>query len=163
MEAMPILQHLGLVLAAVGICWLFRGPIDALVASVKAGIPLPPPAPQFAEHWKLLTCDPGDRSGRILGDLERAFFVLAFWFSADEAVAAWFAFKVAAKWEAWHSVGKLPDELQGVDHLSYMVSRRRWASQRLMSFLVGSLANVLVALGVSRLLRLFGDLIGAAS
>lgn len=136
---------LGLILA-----WVARFPVDWLVRRVKGGIPVPAPSDSdsIKEKWKLLTVDPDtDRSGALLGDFERVLFYLAFWLSAHELIAGWFALKVAAKWEAWGTTGRLPESLDdGIDKLSYLISRRRWASQRLMSFLVGTLANVIAAL-----------------
>jgi len=133
-------------LIGLGLAWLARFPISRLVRSVKSGIPLSAPSNDLAGKWEDLVTDPkSDKSGAVLGDLERILFFLAFWLASWEVVAAWLAFKVAAKWEAWSTTGALPDSLPNTDPLAYLVARRRWASQRLMSFLVGTLANVLVA------------------
>jgi hypothetical protein len=132
---------LGLVLTS-----LSRFVVAALVRRVKSGIPLPAPKTEMAESWKTLTTEPEkDKSGELLGDLERTLFFFAFWLSSWEVVAAWFALKVASKWEAWSTTGALPESLPNVDPFMYLFARRRWASQRLMSFLVGTLANVLFA------------------
>ncbi len=136
-----IAGFIGLLLA-----WVF--PVGWLVQRVKKGIALPPPSDALKEKWTALTTDPDeDNSGAILGKLELVLFYLAFWMAAQEIIAGWFALKVASKWEAWGTTGRLPESLDGVDDLSYMISRRRWASQRLMSFLVGTIANVLAAFG----------------
>ncbi|WP_039801238.1 hypothetical protein [Azotobacter chroococcum] len=133
-------------LIGLALSWLSRFGIAELVTRVKANIPVPVPSESLQSAWKELTTDPGsDKSGAWLGDLERTLLFLSFWFSAYEVVAAWFAFKVAAKWEAWSNTGALPPSLPDVDDVRYLISRRCWASQRLMSFLVGTLANVLAA------------------
>lgn len=132
---------IGLLLA-----WLARFPVSWLVKCVKSGIPSPAPSAAVEKKWTDLTTDPKeDKSGAILGDFERALFYLVFWFGAPEVIAGWFALKVASKWEAWGTTGRLPDALEGIDPLDYAISRRRWASQRLMSFLVGTITNVLAA------------------
>lgn len=128
--------------------WLARFPVGWLVERVKKGIPLPAPSAAIEKEWTDLTKDPEeDKSGAILGDLERVLFYLAFWLGAQEIIAGWFALKVASKWEAWGTTGRLPDALNGIDALNYTISRRRWASQRHMSFLVGTITNVLAAFG----------------
>ena len=133
-------------LIGLGLVYLARIPVSCLVCHVKARAPLPPPSSELAEKWKELTTDPtSDKSGSVLGDLERFLFFIAFWLVSWEVIAAWLAFKVAAKWEAWSTTGALPQSLPNADPLGYLIARRRWASQRLMSFLVGTLANVLAA------------------
>lgn len=132
---------IGLLLA-----WLARFPVSWLVKRVKNGIPSPAPSVAVEEKWADLTTDPKeDKSGAILGDFERTLFYLVFWLNAPEVIAGWFALKVASKWEVWGTTGRLPDALEGIDPLDYAISRRRWASQRLMSFLVGTITNVLAA------------------
>ena len=139
-------QLLAAALLGLGLTWFAGFAVGELVKRVKDNIPVPPPSEALRESWRHLTGDPkSDKSGAWLGDMERVLFFLSFWFSAQEVVAAWLAFKVAAKWEAWSNVGALPPSLTGTEELPYLIARRRWASQRLMSFLVGALANVLVA------------------
>ena len=133
-------------LVGLGLSLLARFPVSLLIRRVKDGIPPISPSLEMKEKWAALTADPeSDKSGRVLGDLERALFFLAFWYTSWELVAAWLAFKVAAKWEAWSTTGALPEALPNTDPLSYLIARRAWASQRLMAFLIGTLANVLVA------------------
>ena len=134
---------IGLLLA-----WLARFPVSWLVKRVKKGLPSPAPSTAVEKKWTDLTTDPKeDKSSVILGDFERILFYLVIWCGALEVIAGWFALKVASKWEAWGTTGRLPDSLEGIDPLNYAISRRRWASQRLMSFLVGTITNVLAAFG----------------
>ena len=53
------------------------------------------------------------------------------------------AFKVASKWNAWTNIIAVPKELPGLDPLEYLAARRKWGSRVLVTFLVGTLANVL--------------------
>jgi hypothetical protein len=113
------------------LAWLARFPVSCLVKRVKEGIPSPAPSAAVEKKWADLTADPKeDTSGAILGDFERILFYLVIWFGALEVIAGWFALKVASKWEAWGTTGRLPDALGGIDPLDYAISRRRWASQR---------------------------------
>lgn len=95
--------------------WLARFLVGWLVKRVKKGIPLPPPSAAIEKKWADLTADTKeDKSGAILGDLERVLFYLAFWLGAQEIIAGWFALKVASKWEAWGTTGRLPEALEGM-------------------------------------------------
>ena len=40
----------------------------------------------------------------------------------------------------------VPDKLDGIENIDYLLLRRRRGSQTLMAFLIGTIANVLVAL-----------------
>lgn len=144
------IDHLVLLSGFVGLLlvWLARFPIGQLLKRVKKGIPSPAPSTSVEKKWTDLTTDPKeDKSGAILGDFERILFYLVIWSGTWEVIAGWFALKVASKWEAWGTTGRLPDSLEGIDPLDYAIARRRLASQRLMSFLIGTITNVFVAFG----------------
>jgi len=119
-----------------------------LLAYVKRSYVLSPPNDTLKEKWGALT--QGDRAGVVLGYLERLVFFLAFWLDASAVVATWLAFKVASKWNVWSNVISVPKTITGVDDLDYLIARRRWGSQVLMTFLIGTLFNVLVGLVASR-------------
>ena len=121
--------------------------VGRLVKSVQKAIPLMPPNEKTKKKWRELTA--GNEGGRILGNLERLLFFGAFWVDAPSVVAAWLAFKVASKWNAWTNVISVPKTLSGTNELEYLVARRRWGSQLLTTFLVGTLSNVIIGfLGV---------------
>jgi len=115
-----------------------------LVRYVKKSYTLRPPTEELREKWTSLT--QGDRAGSVLGQLERIAFFAAFWVDAPAFVAGWLAFKVASKWNVWSNVISVPKTIAGIDELDYLIARRRWGSQVLMTFLVGTLFNVIVAL-----------------
>lgn len=120
--------------------------VRPLIDRVKRLAPAPPPNAALTDKWNALTKDPQiPKRGGWLGHLERLLFFGAAWLESYEIIAGWLAFKVASKWEVWSSIISVPEKLEGVDDLDYLIARHRWGSQRLMSFLIGTLANVLVA------------------
>jgi hypothetical protein len=119
-----------------------------LLDRVKRSYVLPPPADSLKEKWSSLT--QGDRAGAALGHLERLTFFVAFWFDAPAVVAAWLAFKVASKWNVWSNVISVPKTIPGIDELDYFIARRKWGSQVLMTFLIGTLFNVLAGFVAAR-------------
>jgi hypothetical protein len=80
----------------------------------------------------------------VLGLFEVALAYRAFFFSKPEVVAAYFAFKVAAKWDTWAHVIKVPDKLDNFSDTAYLGIRNRWGSSVLQWFLLGTLANVVI-------------------
>lgn len=141
---MPVLWQILVGLVTIFVLGLGVG---CLVKSVQRTIPLEPPNEKIRKKWQELTA--GNEGGCILGNLERLLFFGAFWLNAPSVIAAWLAFKVASKWNAWTNVISVPKTLSGATELEYFVARRRWGSQLLKSFLVGTLANVIIGfLGV---------------
>jgi hypothetical protein len=121
--------------------------VKPLLDYAKKSMPLPPPSEGTATQWAAVTG--GNEGGRYLGHLERLLFFCAFMAGAEAVVAGWLAFKVASKWNVWTNVVAVPKELPGIEPLDYLVARRSWGSHVLMTFLLGTLANVLAAfLGV---------------
>jgi len=125
-------------------------------------VPLTPPHPDMATSWQDLTG--GDEGGAVIGWLERTTFFLAFWLQGGIAgaaiVAAWLTFKLGSKWQAWTQTTALPETLDGVEPLDYLVARRRWGSHVLVTFLVGTLTNVIFGLVVGVIAQHFCDLTG---
>jgi hypothetical protein len=115
-----------------------------LVKYVRKSMALLPPNEATKEKWVALT--EGDEGGWVLGNLERLLFFGAFWMDAPTLTAAWLAFKVASKWNAWSNVISLPKTMSGIDELDFLIARRRWGSQLLTTFLVGTLANIVIGL-----------------
>ena len=121
--------------------------VRPLMDLAKKEVPLTAPDGVPEGKWSDLTA--GNEAGRIIGTLERFFFFGAFWVDAPSAIGVWLALKVASKWNVWRNVVALPDKLDDVKPLDYAIARRRWSSHLLITFFVGTLANLLIGfLGV---------------
>lgn len=121
--------------------------VGPLLKYAQRAATLPAPNEALKDKWATLTS--GDEGGKILGRLERLAFFGAFWIESTLFVGAWLAFKVASKWNAWSNVISVPKTISGIDEVDYLISRRRWGSQVLMTFLIGTLANIIIGfLGV---------------
>jgi hypothetical protein len=118
--------------------------VSPVMDYAKKSMHLPPPSEATADQWSQLM--KGRESGAVLGWLERFMFFAAFLAGADIAVAAWLAFKVASKWNAWENVITVPKALEGVSELDFLIARRAWGSHVLMTFLIGTAYNVVAGL-----------------
>lgn len=118
--------------------------VRPLVECVQKTIPLPPPNGVTEDKWKELTG--GNEAGKILGNLERILFFGALWIDTPSVIAAWLAFKVASKWDAWKNVISVPQSLPEINDLEYLIARCCWGSQQLSTFLVGTLTNIIIGL-----------------
>lgn len=136
---MDILWQVLIGLLTVYVLGLGVGP---LIKYAQQTEPLSAPTEALKEKWAALTS--GDEGGKILGKLERLAFFGAFWIDAPIFVGAWLAFKVASKWNAWSNVISVPKKISGIDELDYVIARRRWGSQVLMTFLIGTLSNIII-------------------
>lgn len=116
-------------------------PIQSLA---KRRMSLRPPNERLKQQWELLAS--ANEGGALLGWLERFIFFGALWADASLLIGAWLAFKVASKWQAWSSVISVPSSIEGLDPMDYLLARRSWGSHLLMTFLVGTAYNILVAL-----------------
>src|SRR5438270_8435416 len=117
-----------------------------LLKKVKDRIELVPPRDDLSEKWKAITSqEEKDVSGKVLGCLEQLLFFISIWINSHAIIAGWLTFKVGSKWQVWSNVIAVPKSIEGVDELDYLFARRRWGSQRLMTFLIGTLSNVLAA------------------
>lgn len=135
-------------IAGLIIVWLARYPVEWLIKRAAKDLPLTPPSSRTAVKWRELTG--GNEGGETIGGLERITFFLGFWLQGGLAgaalVAAWLTFKLGSKWQAWTQTIALPESLEGAEAIDYLVARRRWGSHVLATFLVGTLANVLVGM-----------------
>jgi hypothetical protein len=93
-----------------------------------------------------------ENAGAYIGLLERVLFFTALSMGANGPfiIAGYLGFKVAAKWEAWRNIVKVPRRLEdiagGEENLDYFLLRKHWGSIRLSTFLVGTLYNMLCAM-----------------
>lgn len=103
-----------------------------------------PPTGMDPAAWQLIT--QRGSSGFWIGFLEAFFCFCMFWLGAYEAIAGWFAFKVAAKWEAWANIVKFPDKLGNLDEFDFLRARSDLGTWIMSKFLIGSLLNLLAGL-----------------
>ena len=99
------------------------------------------------EKWDRLI--QAGQGGEWIGRLEIIFALLAFWNSAYIIVAGWLAFKVAAKWESWKNITQVPERLEDVNELDWLVARHDWGTHSLKRFLIGTITNINIAIIVS--------------
>jgi hypothetical protein len=86
-----------------------------------------------------------------LGYFEKFLFFIAICGQEFEIIGFWLVFKVASKWEVWHSITKVPQEIYDVkgnkiDELEYLRARNELASLTLQKWLIGTLANIVAAI-----------------
>jgi hypothetical protein len=110
----------------------------------KSMSPLKSPSVSLTDRWAILAH--ASEGGAMLGWLERFMFFGALWAEAPILIGAWLAFKVASKWQAWSNVISVPNSIEGLDPIDFLIARRSWGSHLLMTFLVGTAYNILVAL-----------------
>lgn len=132
---------IGAVLVGLVCTLLFGLTVKPLIRRATESMSFPPPSEALASAWKRLVA--GDEGGAVLGHLERLLFFGAFLGGADVLVASWLGFKVASKWNAWTNVVAVPKDLPGIDPIEYLIARRNWASHVLVTFLIGTLANMI--------------------
>lgn len=111
---------------------------------VRLTVRVPDPSPSLAKTWHELTRRV-DHAGIWIGFLERAISFLCFATGREEGIAVWLALKVASKWEAWSNITKVPEDVDhDIDVFHYAYCRRVWAAQANATFLIGTMANVLI-------------------
>lgn len=86
--------------------------------------------------------------GIYIGFLERLLFFIALFWSKPIYIGALLTFKVAAKWETWKNIVKVPEQKPGgfTSDISYFIFKRKLGSKNLTQFLIGTFCNILFAL-----------------
>lgn len=95
---------------------------------------------------ELLRQEPKISPGLVLGFLERILFFIALRSNSWLIVGGWLTFKLGSKWEIYKSVIFLPQKMEGMSDLDYLVARRALGAEQLMTYLVGNIANILTAI-----------------
>jgi len=113
------------------------------LGNAPSTIQLEPPSKALAKKWKELTA--GNEGGAYLGYLERLLYFGAFWNNEPLIITAWLAFKLASKWNVWTNVIAVPEKIKKIDPIDYLIARRKWGSHMLVTFLVGTLSNLILA------------------
>jgi hypothetical protein len=100
-----------------------------------------------------------DKAGKILGYLERiAFFIIALiGNNAYQTIFAWFALKVASKWNVWTHVKK-PSENEGNAQDKFK-DRNIIGTMLYGRFLIGTLSNVIIGLAAGSIVKWLWNLI----
>ncbi|MFZ2445291.1 MAG: hypothetical protein WAW37_02950 [Syntrophobacteraceae bacterium] len=96
-------------------------------------------------------CGQIEEAGRWMGVFERLLCFLAFAIEGYSIIGGWFAFKVAAKWNAWKDIIRVPDTLERkhISTLEYYQAKREYGTWELSRFLIGTLLNVLIGFTAS--------------
>lgn len=100
------------------------------------------------EEWMKTIKPDSARASSSLGLLERILFFSSLALAIHEGIAMWLVFKVAAKWESWNNIIKVPNDFgQSSQPVDGLRARNAWGTYVLSSFLIGTIANILAALG----------------
>lgn len=128
------------IVAAIVITVILGLGVGNLIESV---IPRPNrPKPIKEEVWKAM--DKRVYTGKWIGFFERLVSLMSFWIPAYAIIGGWLAFKVAAKWEVWKNIIRVPDSLEGIPQLAWYQARVAYGSWLHSRFLLGTLLNVLI-------------------
>lgn len=88
------------------------------------------------------------KATRWLGRFEVTLFYICL-FVKLEGIGVWLAFKVAAKWESWANIMKMPKKIKRGDRESddfeYLIFRNGLATTVMQRFLIGTIGNILAA------------------
>jgi hypothetical protein len=129
-------------------------------ALVDYGAQEPPSRPRLLPQQIWGDHTSSDGSGSFFGFLERTLFFIAFWTDGVTLAAAWLAFKLASKWEAWKNIIRVPEKIEDGNASEWFEATHTFGSWILQRFWVGTLLNILFALAavgfghlVSRALR----------
>lgn len=123
-------------------------PITHIIDKITEGTKVIRPSGFNSKQWEQLVgySDDNGKNGSILiGRLERILFFVSLLLNFPQLILAWFAFKVASKWETWNNLIKVPQSLRGVKPQEYLVSRNRWGTKTYQRLLIGMLLNLLSA------------------
>jgi hypothetical protein len=105
------------------------------------------PTSRLAQRWEVLIGT--NEGGRVIGYLERVLFFVALYAMGRYGVAAIGAlltFKLGAKWQVRSHMNEFPSTLGGAEPMEYLIARSRLGSRIFVTFVVGSFANVVIAL-----------------
>ena len=142
-------------LAGLLLLWPLGRWANGLSRRVAAHASRVPPDGVSRSMWRAATEIPRRSKKPLLwlGCLERLLFYFSFWLGAYELAAGWLIFKAASKWEIWQTIIKVPDRLDTKsdggckeDAVQYLGVRNRLGSTTLQRWLIGTLANALIAL-----------------
>ena len=144
-----------LVTAAVGHVVVRRvlNSVEASMLRPWGGI-LPAPSwveqPVWDDSWKR------QGGGPYVGFVEQIIIFASFWADGGwPLLASWLAFKVACQWESWKHSSGLVDlaKERPAATAADLLAIQRWVAIRYVTFLVGTGANIVIALAVAAVAR----------
>ena len=89
---------------------------------------------------------------------EITLFYICLFIGSIQGIGVWLVFKVAAKWESWTNIVKVPAEIKNVDDFEYLELRNNLATIVLQKFLIGTIGNILAAMIGIGVFRVIGCL-----
>ncbi len=106
--------------------------------------PLQAPSSELTPQWAKLTSL--ETGGSWIGHVERPIFFAALWISgAWPILSSWLVFKLAFYWQSANFTA-FPDSLQNERDAEYLVSKRQLGAHHVATALVGTGANIVLAL-----------------
>jgi hypothetical protein len=104
----------------------------------------PPPSPEVSTQWNQLTNQ--NTGGKWIGHVERPIFFAALWIAgAWPILTSWLVFKLAFYWQS-ANFAAFPVSSPNERETSYLVAKRHWGNHQVTTALVGTGANIILAL-----------------
>lgn len=118
--------------------------VGCLVHHVGDSLPVEPPNNELRPQWAKLTNQ--KTAGPWIGLLERPIFFAAFWSpNMWPIMSTWLAFKIAFYWQGVN-FSQFPLTLTEEKDANYLVAKAQLGTRRVATALVGTSANILLAL-----------------
>lgn len=114
-----------------------------LVDLAGKSLPLDSPNAELEPFWEKLR--KMKIAGSMIGYVERPILFAALWISSGWLLTSWLAFKLAYYWQGAKFM-EFPDETPDKDKAAWLVSKRQLGSHHAATALVGTGANIVVAL-----------------
>jgi hypothetical protein len=131
------------ILIALVVATLLGFGVPKLMTFTTKSIRLVPPNGITQEQWEEIVCV--GSGGAWISFFERILIIGALHLNSPSIIIGWLAFKVAAKWEAWNNIVKVPDKLNNTsDPCSYLRARNAWGTWILQRFLMGTILNIVI-------------------
>lgn len=118
--------------------------VGRFVRHVGDSIPIPPPSGELSVHWEKLKNQ--STGGRWIGLVERPIFFAALWISgAWPLLASWLVLKLGFYWQS-ANFAAFPQSSPDSKEADYLVAKRQLGTHNVATALVGTGANIVLAL-----------------
>ena len=133
------------VLIGLGVTVALGFGVGCLVRRVGDSIgPLPSPSADIATQWASLVAQ--KTGGSWIGHVERPIFFASLWMpSAWPLLSSWLVLKLGFYWQS-ANFAKFPDTSPDVKEAEYLAAKRQLGTHNVATALVGTGANIVVAL-----------------